>query len=264
MGGLTLVRKLADGGAAEAYLGQSGTAHYLVQLSRPQLALDTELYGRFLEASVSSSTLSHPEVLSPKSVGCGDDDQVWVVSDAITGWTAADLLRLRGPIPEGLVIEWGLSVSEALETLHDQGKVHGCLAPRHLHVLGEPSSPQVRLLDTALLHFRGRHSLAPPQGAVVVEPEYLSPERVSGSRGTAAGDTWGLGVLLVELLTGHQPFRASSADESRNLVLRSRSVRLPPRFARWQSFIDACVDPLPSNRFGSALEIRQALIGLLA
>ncbi|MEW5739427.1 MAG: protein kinase [Myxococcota bacterium] len=264
MGGLTLVRKLADGGAAEAFLGQYGSAHYLVQLSRPQLSEDTELYGRFLDASMTSSTRSHPEVLSAKSVGCGDDGRVWVVSDAITGWTAADILRLRGPVPEGLAIEWGLVVCEALEALHERGLVHGCLAPRHLHVFGEPDSPQVRLLDTALLHFRGRHSLAPPQGAVVVEPEYLSPERASGSRGTPACDTWGLGVLMMELLTGHQPFRAATPDESRRLVLNSRTVRMPPRLARWQGFIDACVAPLPSHRFGSALEMRQALIGLLA
>lgn len=264
MGHLNLVRKLGDGSAVEAYLGEHQGAHYLVQLSRPELAAQRDLYGGFLEASRASSTLAHPEVLSPKTLGQGPDGRVWVVSEPISGWTAADLLRLNGPASEAQVIDWGLTVCEALEVLHARGQVHGCLAPRHLHVFGAPDAPQVRLLDTRLLHFRGRRSIAPPAGAVVVEAEYLSPERASGSRGTVASDLWGLGVLLVELLSGHRPFRGRTPDESRRLVLHSRTVTLPPRLERWQPFLDACLDPLPSNRFGGALEARQALVGLLA
>ena len=264
MAELTLTRKVADGSAVEAFFGEHGGAHYLVQLTRPELSDQADLYGRFLDASKTSSSVRHPELLSPRMLGCAPDGRLWVVSDAITGWTAADILARRSAVPEGLCIEWGLSVCEALEVLHGRGRVHGCLAPRHLHVSGDPNMPEVKLLDTGLLHFRGNRSLAPPEGAVVVEAEYLSPERASGSRGTVAGDVWGFGVLMVELLTGHRPFRGRTADESRRLVLGSRTVKLPPRLARWQPFVDACVAPRPVDRLGSALELRQALVSLLA
>ncbi|MEW6432530.1 MAG: protein kinase [Myxococcota bacterium] len=264
MAEFTLVRKVADGSAVEAYFGQHDGAHYLVQLTRPALAQQPDLYGRFLDASKTSASVHHPELLSPRLLGCAPDGRLWAVSDAITGWTAADLLARRGAIPEGLCIEWGLAVCEALAVLHARGRVHGCLAPRHLHVSGDPNLPEVRLLDTSLLHFRGPRSFVPPGGAVLVEPEYLSPERASGSRGTPAGDVWGLGVLLVELLTGHRPFRARTAAETRRLVLECHTVKLPPRLSRWQPFLDACLAPRPLDRFGSALEVRQALVGLLA
>jgi serine/threonine-protein kinase len=264
MGHLNLVRKLADGSAVEAYLGQHGTSHYLVQLSRPELSAHADLLGSFLDTSRTSASVHHPELLSPRSFGQGSDGRVWAVSEPITGWTAADALRIHGQAPEGLAVDWGLAVCEALDSLHARGRVHGCVAPRHLHLVGDPSSPQVRLLDTSLLHFRGRRSIATPDGAVVVEAEYLSPERAAGCRGSVASDIWGLGVLMVELLTGHRPFRAGTPDESKRRVLANRRLALPPWMKRWQAFIDACVDPHPVNRFGSALEARQALIGQLA
>lgn len=264
MAELTLTRKVADGSAVEAFFGHHAGAHYLVQRTRPELADQADLYGRFLDASKRSTAVHHPELLSPRQLTCAPDGRLWVVSDAITGWTAADLLARKSAVPEGLCIEWGLSVCEALEVMHASGRVHGCLAPRHLHVSGDPNMPEVRLLDTSLLHFRGPRSITPPDGAVVVEAEYLSPERASGSRGTTAGDVWGFGVLMVELLTGHRPFRGRSPDESRRLVLQRNTVKLPPRLGRWQSFIDACLAPRPVDRFGSALEVRQALVALLA
>jgi len=263
MGQLNLVRKLADGSAVEAFIGQHGHSHYLVQLSRPELAAQADLLGSFLDTSRTTASVHHPELLTPRSFGHGTDGRVWAVSEPITGWTAADALRLKGPIPEELVVDWGLAVCEALDSLHARGRVHGCLAPRHLHLWGEPAAPRVRLLDTSLLYFRGKRSIALPPGAVLVEPEYLAPERASGSRGTIASDLWGLGVLVVELLTGRRPFHGATADESKQRVLANSRLVLPPWLKPWQFFVDACLDPRPLNRFGSALEARQALIGLL-
>ena len=264
MGELALVTKLADGSAVEAWLGRQDHFFHLVQRCRPELLAQRELYLRFLAVSQAASGVQHPEVLSVHQFMRGQDGRVWAVSDAISGWTAADLLQRKGRVPEALAAEWALATCEGLEVLHAAGRLHGCLAPRHLHVHGDPASPQVRLLDTTLLHFRGKNvSLPLREGAVLVEPEYLSPERALGSRCTVAGDVWGVGILLVELLTGRNPFRGKNEDDSRRKVLAGGTVTLPAPLARWQSLIDACLDPSPDNRLGSALEIRQALLGVM-
>jgi serine/threonine-protein kinase len=260
---LELIRKLGDGSAVEAFLGREEGEHFLVQVSRPEMGKEAELMGRFLDRSRSVvSAPTHPELLTPQTVTMTDDGRFLLRSDAITGWTAADLLRRQGCVAESLAIDWGISLCEALSTLHGRGQTHGCLAPRHVHLHGSSTFPSVRLADTTFLHFRDATSLAPPPEVTVVEPEYLSPERASGSRGSSLGDVWGLGALLVELLTGRAPFRARTRAESRELARNARPPRLTGRWARWDEVFQGTLDPLPSQRFGSALELRQALISL--
>ena len=259
---LELVRKLGDGSAVEAFLGRLEGVHYLVQVSRPEMGRAADLMGRFLDISKTVvAAPPHAELLTPRHVTMTPDGRFLLRSDRITGWTAADVLR-RCAVPEPLVVDWGMALCEALSTLHDRGQTHGCLAPRHLHLHGTASFPSVRLADTTFLHFRAGASLTPERAVTVVEPEYLAPERATGSRGSPLSDVWGFGALLVELLTGHAPFRGRTAAESRILAQNARPPRLPPHWARWSEVILGTLDPLPINRFSSALELRQALLAL--
>lgn len=262
MRNLELIRKLGDGSAVESFLGRLEGAHYLVQLSRPEMGHAAELMGRFLDISKTVvGAPPHPDLLTPQFVSMTPDGRFLLRSDPITGWTAADALR-RCAVPESLVVDWGIALCEALSTLHDRGQTHGCLAPRHIHLHGTASFPSVRLADTTFLHFRAGGSLTPERAVTVVEPEYLAPERATGSRGSPLSDVWGFGALLIELLTGHAPFRGRTAVESRILAKNARPPRMTQRWARWGEVIRGTLDPLPVNRFSSALELRQALLAL--
>lgn len=257
MHGLEYVRKLADGSAVEAFLGRVDQQHYVVQLARPALAENAELLGRAVFAA--RYAFRHPELVTSTNTLRGPQGRLLVVSEPVTGWTAADLLRMSGPIPHARVVEWAVSVCEALEVIHARGGVHGCLAPRHLHVHGASDAPSVRLFDTSLLHLRGAQSL--PTSATVVEPEYLSPERASGSRGTIASDIWGVGVLIVELLQGRPPYRGATPEETRAMIRNAKPLQASSLGA-WKDVLPGCLDPLPVNRFASALELRQAIAAL--
>lgn len=259
---LDLLRKLGDGSAVEAFLGRFESQYYLIQVSRPELVECSELMGRFLDHSSLLVASRHPELLTPQQLKMTPDGRFLLRSAPITGWTAADLLS-RGPVSESLVVEWAIAVCEALATMHGRDQTHGCLAPRHLHLSGSPELPSVRLADTTLLHFRAERSLKQPAEVTVVEPEYLSPERAEGKRGTALSDVWGLGALLVELLTGQAPFRGRTLAESRGLAAKARPPRLGGRWARWRDVLEGTLAPSPPERFGSALEVRQALLQLV-
>lgn len=263
-GALELVRKLGDGSVVEAFLGRDRDGFCLVQVSRPALNAETELLKKFVRASAALvAAPSHPDLVRPLGVTTQADGRLVFRSDTITGWTAADLLRLQGPVHEGLVLEWGVVVCEALAALHDGGRVHGCLAPRHLHLQGSSSNPTARLADTGLLHFRfEKTSLPLPRAATVVEPEYLAPERAGGSRATVASDLWGVGALLVELLTGKAPYRGATREQSRALALAGTTPRARGPLSRWKQVLEGTLDARPLNRLGSALELRQELLAL--
>lgn len=262
MRNLELLRKVGDGSAVEAFLARENGTHYLVQLSRPELARADDLMGRFVDASKELvSAARHPDLLATQEATMTGDGRFLLRSEAITGWTAADVLR-RSPVPEGMVIEWGVALCEALSTLHDRGQTHGCLAPRHVHLHGTESFPSVRLADTTFLHFRSATSLTTTRKLMVVEPEYLSPERAAGNRGSAFSDIWGFGALLLELLTARAPFRGRTPVESRMLARHAHPPKLPSSWARWSTVFEGTLDSSPINRFSSALELRQELLAL--
>lgn len=255
---MRLVKKLGDGGPVESFLVANDSRHHVAQISRASLDEHWlgSLFDRTTDAAVSTP---HPELLSVREVQFHRGRLV-SLSEPVSGWTAADLLARRGPLSPELVLDWAVMVCEALHQLHARGRVHGCLAPRHLHLSGANEFPTARLFDTELLHLRGAQSVEAPATACVVEAHYLSPERATGSRGNTTSDLWGVGALVLELLTGHAPFRGADVDASRALARRSRVPALPAPLARWREVLEACCEPLPVNRPGSALEIRQALL----
>ncbi len=257
MSGLELVKKVADGSVVEAMLGRIDRRHVVVQVARPALAQDALLLREAVDTARAGSV--HPELIGLGQPVQAKDGRLMVISEPVTGWTAADLLRLSGPIAPERVVEWMVGVCEALDAMHARGRVHGCLAPRHLHVHGETDRPAVRLFDTGLLHLRGAHSM--PTRACVVEPEYLSPERAAGERGGVASDVWGVGVLIVELLRGHPPYRGATPAETRAAV-KSPTPIPASFFGAWRDVLRGCLAPSPMDRFASALEVRQAIASL--
>ena len=51
LAGLDVEEKLADGSAVEVFLARSSSGRVLVQVSRPELGNDIELYARFMDVT---------------------------------------------------------------------------------------------------------------------------------------------------------------------------------------------------------------------
>ena len=55
-------------------------------------------------------------------------------------------------------------------------------------------------------------------------PEYAAPEQLRGEAVTTAADTWALGVLLYELLTGRRPFQAATSSALERAICESQPM----------------------------------------
>lgn len=255
---LQFLRKVAVGSAVDAFLAGSSAGNVLVQVSHPEVTADPELFGRFLDTTrVTTTQHKHPALLTVEQTHCEADGRFILITGPVSGRTAADHLRELGPLTSAEAIRWGVRICDALEFLHAHGVVHGHLAPGHLFLDGPPEQPEVRLLDTALLLFRGTKSV--PSGQVLVAPEYLSPERCAGRRATPACDVYGMGVLLHELLTGVPPFSGSGLAETRALHLHAPLPPLRPGLEEWAPVFARCLAKRAEDRFGSLAELRDVL-----
>jgi len=258
---LHLLRKVAVGSAVDAFLAENATGTVVVQLSHPEITSDPELHGRFLDATRSAAqTHRHPALLGVAETHCDEKGRFVVVSGPASGRTAADHLNDLGPISGSEVKRWALRLVDALEFLHAHGLVHGHLSPRNVFLDGDLARPDVRLLDTALLLFRGTRSV--PVSHVLVPPEYLSPERCSGRRATPACDVYGLGVLIHELLTGDPPFTSRvSFTETRTQHLTAPLPPLLPGLEEWEGVVRRCLSKNPLERY-SLPQLRAALFAV--
>jgi serine/threonine protein kinase len=258
MKNLQIRRKIATGSAVDAFLADTAAGMVLVQVSHPEVVADPELYGRFLDTTrVTSTQHKHPALLSPEITTCEPDGRFVLVTGPVSGRTAADHLRERGALDTPEAIRWGVRICDALEFLHAHGVVHGHLAPHNLFLDGDPAHPEVRLLDTALLLFRGTKSV--PRGQILVAPEYLSPERCAGRRATPACDVYGMGVLLHELLTKEPPFSGRGVTETRALQLHAPLPPLRPGLEEWQPVLTRCLAKRATDRYTSLAELRDVL-----
>ena len=93
---------------------------------------------------------------------------------------------------------------------------------RYLHgakVLYRSLAPELLMMSRAgyvqLMDYRMSKRLGGTQRSftMIGTPDYLPPEQVRGQGHGLGADSWGLGVLLYELLAGEPPFGAGHSSE---------------------------------------------------
>ena len=153
----------------------------------------------------------------------------------------------------------GLHLVSVLSYLHRQGWLHLDVKPANIVV----ESGSATLIDLSLV---GRPGTGRPGAGT---RGYLAPEQAVGQDLSAATDVWGLGVTLVESLTGLMPHGDEATWESRRrvpLVHRREPRPLAPLAglpAAYDELLRGCLSRSPGDR-PTLAEVRQVLCGLVA
>jgi serine/threonine-protein kinase len=153
-------------------------------------------------------------------------------------------------------------VAEAVQAAHQRGIVHRDLKPGNL-VLTADGTP--KLTDFGLApRLEGTAGLT-QTGVPVGTPSYMAPEQAEGRSSDIgpAADTYALGAILYELLTGRPPFRAQTAAETLRQVISedpvppSRLNAAVPRDA--ETICLKCLEKDPQRRYLSAAALAEDL-----
>lgn len=174
---------------------------------------------RFEREAKLLASLNHPNIAALYQVEEAEGVP-FLVMEFVEGETLEDRIS-RGPIPHDEALALAIQMAEGMESAHERGVIHRDLKPSNIKVTPEG---KVLLLDFGIAKaIEATESEVASQattltaetrpGAVIGTPAYMSPEQARGDRADKRADIWAFGCLLYEMLTGHRPFQAESANE---------------------------------------------------
>ena len=224
LGAYEIVAKLGAGGMGEVFLAEDTKLKRKVAIKvlLPDLAPGGNAGKRLLREARAAAALDHPNICAIYDVA-EHDGRTFIVMQYVEGETLHARMR-RGAVPFLEAISIARQVADALSEAHAHDTVHRDIKPANIMI-----SPRggVKVMDFGLAT-SGRGGagddaetttgLTSP-GTVLGTVPYMSPEQVRGEPLDARTDLFSLGVVLYELVTGHQPFAAPSSAGTLSAIL---------------------------------------------
>ncbi len=263
-----IIELIGEGGMGEVYLARDKVLgrRIALKLLPEYVRGDVERLRRFKHEARAASTLSHPNVCVIHEVGETDDGRPFITMEYIEGITLRQRLNER-QLSLTEAVEIAAQMSDALNAAHEAGIVHRDIKPENVMI--RPDG-YVKVLDFGLAKLGERHHsgtltsmstlmFKSTPGTVMGTAAYMSPEQARGVAVDARTDVWSLGVVLYEMISGHQPFTgATPTDVVISIVEREHpplSQFVPAAPFELERIVRKALRKDPNERYQIAKEI---------
>jgi serine/threonine protein kinase/formylglycine-generating enzyme required for sulfatase activity/tetratricopeptide (TPR) repeat protein len=246
---------------------------------------------RFLTEAEAIAAVRHPGIVQVYDYGTHDGLPYFSMELCEGGSLAGRLAE--SPLPPHEAARLVEQVARAVQAAHDAGIVHRDLKPANVLLassfsrgsenradaarFSEPrlneetalDGVSVKVTDFGLAKRVESAAGLTATGAVMGTPSYMAPEQALGKKEVGpAADTYAVGAILYDCLTGRPPFKAATVFETLQQVVNDEPV--PPRHLNPRVPVDIetivlkCLHKEPAARYTTAAALADDLDRFLA
>jgi serine/threonine-protein kinase len=243
---------------------------------------DEEEMKRFRTEAEAIARLQHPNIVQIHEIGTHNGLPFFSLEFCSGGSLGKHLAGT--PLPPRDAAALVETLARATYAVHQKGVIHRDLKPANVLLqqkdevgrmrdeikkpsdssfILHPSSFLPKITDFGLAKLEQAGHTA--TGAIMGTPSYMAPEQASGMSNEVgpAADTYALGAIFYELLTGRPPFKGTSSQETLEQVRSQEPVppsRLQPKTPRdAETICLKCLHKEPSRRYASAWDLAEDL-----
>ena len=269
IGPYRLLSIISHGGMGDVFLAVDTRLDrkVAIKLLSTEFTADSERILRFKQEARTTSTLSHPNIVTLYEIGEVDGHH-YIVTEYVEGPTLRQLIA-RAPsnqidFKEAMSI--AKQVVDALSVAHEAGVVHRDIKPENVIVRADGL---VKVLDFGIAKLTAEDSDSSPDhlttktGVIMGTASYMSPEQVRGQKVDHRADIFSVGAMLYEMLSGERPFEGETMADVMAAVLVKEPKPLDTSVsnmpATLQRIVDRCLEKRPEKRFQTASDLAFSL-----
>jgi serine/threonine-protein kinase len=256
---------LGQGGMATVYHAYDPNFErdVAIKVLTVSLQSDAQFRARFDREAKTIAQLEHPAIVPVYDFG-EQDGQPYIVMRYMSGGTLADRLK-NGPLNLEETAQIIARLAPALDAAHARGIVHRDIKPGNILF---DKYDNAFLSDFGIARLAQQESLTLANASMLGTPAYMSPEQVHGDAEIdGRSDVYSLGVVIYQMLTGQQPYRA---DTPVKVMLMHINAPVPDISAFGIALPDVCqaiisrsLAKSPQDRYQTSGEVAQDLQSVL-
>lgn len=249
-GGMGLVYRAQD-----KKVGRVVAIKELIIPSNIQMNDKDVLIGRFKREAITSSSLSHPNIVTVFDFG-EENDRHFIAMEFLKGDNLKDFFTKQDVSIEQLIHIF-IQTAQGLEFAHSKNIIHRDIKPANIQIL--PGNI-AKITDFGIAKIKDIESSFTQAGTMFGTLGYISPEQVTDSKNVDhRADIYSFGAMMYEVITGKVVFEGDNlgATVYKILMAKPQSLReikteIPENV---EKIVLKCLEKDPAERYQSVEQI---------
>lgn len=263
IGPYRIVKELGRGAMGVVYLAEDPAigrqiAVKVVRLDQFSSADEkAQLRLRLMREASAAGKLNHPGIVTVYQLG-EHEDVVYVAMEMVEGRSLDEVLSSGAVFGTNVIFSMLRQVAAALDHAHSLGIVHRDVKPANVLVRSDGG---VKISDFGIAKISSQKFTQ--SGMVLGTPAYMAPEQILAAQIDGRADQFSLAVMAFLMLSGQQPFKASTSAglliqivQNEPPPLHTLSSRYPPAAS---AVLSRALAKRPEDRFITCTAFIEAL-----